>query len=268
MATSKAKAVSNSGVIFLPSAGEEPRDFLTWQDLSSYRVWVHSRLISGAYKQIAIEVQWIGENIGQISETEIKFRLELAKIRTGEVGNSNINATLIRGIPVGQIMELHTGIISRQNRKMASKSNKRINLVKNYEIQTYNFDLQPPMLDRPFRDESSLPLIEPRPENDELTGNARDSMFISYVYAEQVKSGSRQASLRTANLLGIRPLAVYVAVRTARKKGWLTSTGINGETSGEITDLGHKEYERIGGPDMFKIHITDVFEEMKKDDHR
>ena len=110
----------------------------------------------------------------------------------------------------------------------------------------------------------SLPPIEPRPENVELTGSSKDSMFIAYVYAEQVKSGSRQAALRTANLLGIKPSLVYVAVRTARKKDWLTSTGINGESSGEITPEGHKEYVRVGGPEMFKKHVTEVFEDVER----
>ena len=264
MAQQKTGSSVTSAVIFQSVAGEEPRDFITWHEVSPYRVWVHSRLISGAYRHLSIEILWSGEAPAPISETEIKLRLEMAKVRTGVGETGNINATLVRGIPVGQIMESHTAMLAKQGRKLAAKNRKRISLVKNYEVQSYNSALGPTNKSLPYNRESSLPLIDPRPENDELSGNSRDSMFIAYVYAEEVKSGSRQASLRTANLLGIKVSLVYVAVRTARKKGWLTSTGVNGETSGEITELGHKEYERIGGPDMFKIHITDVFEEMKK----
>ena len=266
MALQKSGSAVTSAVIFQPVAGEEPRDFITWHEVTPYRVWVHSRLISGIYTQLSIEILWSGETSASISETEIKLRLEMAKIRSGDVGSNNISATLVRGIPVGQIVESHTAMLAKQGRKIANKKDKRVSLVKNYEIESFNFELGPKTKSSLHREESSLPLIEPRPENDELTGSSKDSMFIAYVYAEQVKSGSRQASLRTANLLGIKPLLVYVAVRTARKKGWLTSSGVNGETSGEITEQGHKEYERIGGPDMFKKHITDVFEEMKKGD--
>ena len=264
MAQRKSRNSVTSAVIFQPVAGEEPRDFITWHELPPYRVWVHSRLISGVYTQLSIEILWSGETPAPISETEIKLRLEMAKIRTGNVGSGNINATLMRGIPVGRIMESHTAMLAKQGRKIADKKGQRISLVKNYEIESFNFELGSTVKSSRSRAESSLPLIEPRPENDELTGSSKDSMFIAHVYAEQVKSGSRQASLRTANLLGIKPSLVYVAVRTARKKGWLTSSGVNGETSGEITEQGQKEYKRIGGPDMFKKHITEVFEEMKK----
>ncbi len=97
-----------------------------------------------------------------------------------------------------------------------------------------------------------------RPENTELRANAKDSIFISSVYSSQVQAGSRQPALRTAKLLGIKTSLVYVAVRTARKKGWLTSTGINGVADGVLTPEGEKEYLRVEGPKMYKMHVTDV----------
>ena len=255
---------ATSGVIFQPTPGEPPRDFISWHNVAPYRVWVHSRFISGIYKQLSIEILWSGESSTPISETEIKLRLELAKIRVGDVGPTSINATVARSIPVGKIIETHTAMLAKQGRKLSEKTRSRISLVKSYESESFNFELAAITPTRITQTDISLPPIEPRPENVELTGSSKDSMFIAYVYAEQVKSGSRQAALRTANLLGIKPSLVYVAVRTARKKDWLTSTGINGESSGEITPEGHKEYVRVGGPEMFKKHVTEVFEDVER----
>jgi hypothetical protein len=109
-------------------------------------------------------------------------------------------------------------------------------------------------------------MIEPREENFELRATAQDSLLIAYVYAEQVKTGSRMAAVRAANLLGIRVHLAYVGIRTARKKGWLTSTGTNGEVSGELTKEGIAEFKRINGESLYHKHVTAVFEQMKEDE--
>jgi hypothetical protein len=93
-----------------------------------------------------------------------------------------------------------------------------------------------------------------------LRATAEDSVLIAYVYSEQVKSGSRQPALKAANLLGIKVSLVYVAVRTARKKGWLTSTGTNGSPVGVITSAGEKEYRRIDGSSLYQKHVSAYLE--------
>jgi hypothetical protein len=260
----KSTKKTNSGVVYLPLAGDAPRDVLTWHDQLPYRIWVHSRNAAGTYKQLALEIAWQGDVSTPTSEPEIKLRLEMAKIRVGELSSSNISATLLRSIPVGQIMETHALMLSKQSRKIEAKKNKRVTLVKPYEMDTYNFELRPIAEARRSVDESTLPMIEPREANAELRATAKDSLLIAYVYAEQVKTGSRAAASRAANLLGIKVSLAYVGISTARKKGWLTASGINGEVSGELTKEGIAEFKRINGESLYHKHVTEVFEEMKK----
>jgi hypothetical protein len=220
--------------------------------------------MAGSYKQLAIEIAWQGDVSSPTSEAEIKLRLEMSKIRVGDLDSSNINATLLRSIPVGQIMETHALMLSKQSRKIESKKNKRVSLVKPYEIETYNFDLATEPRAKSKIEEAFLPMIEPRPENHELRATAQDSLLIAYVYAEQVKTGSRMAAVRAANLLGIKVSLAYVGIRTARKKGWLTSSGTNGEVSGELTKEGLVEFKKINGESLYEKHVTEVFEKMKE----
>ena len=188
----------------------------------------------------------------------------MAKIRVGDLSSNNINATLLRSIPVGQIMETHALMLSKQSRKIETKKNKRVSLVKSYEIETYNFDLSTEPRTKSKIEEAFLPMIEPRPENHELRATAQDSLLIAYVYAEQVKTGSRMAAVRAANLLGIKVSLAYVGIRTARKKGWLTSSGTNGEVSGELTKEGLAEFKKINGASLYEKHVTEVFNKMKE----
>jgi len=155
-------------------------------------------------------------------------------------------------------------MLSKQSRKIEGKKNKRVSLVKAYEIETYNFDLAPLPRTKSKIEEAFLPMIEPRPENLELRATALDSLLIAYVYAEQVKTGSRMAAVRAANLLGIKVSLAYVGIRTARKKGWLTSSGTNGEVSGELTKEGLAEFKKINGQSLYEKHVTEVFEKMKE----
>ena len=96
MGSEKAPKKSNSGVVYLPAAGNAPRDVLTWHDQMPYRVWVHSRNFAGVYKQLAIEIAWLGDVSVPPEEAEVMLRLEMAKIRIGELSSSNLNATLLR----------------------------------------------------------------------------------------------------------------------------------------------------------------------------
>jgi hypothetical protein len=162
-------------------------------------------------------------------------------------------------------METHALMLSKQSREIESKKDTRVKLVKPYEGDNYNFELQPTSEAKRSVDESSLPMIEPREENFELRATAKDSLLIAYVYAEQVKTGSRMAAVRAANLLGIKVSLAYVGIRTARKKGWLTSSGTNGEVSGELTKEGIAEFKKINGESLYDKHVNGVLEETKED---
>jgi hypothetical protein len=73
------------------------------------------------------------------------------------------------------------------------------------------------------------------------------------------------AAVRAANLLGIKVSLAYVGIRTARKKGWLTSSGTNGEVSGELTKEGIAEFKKINGESLYDKHVNGVLEETKED---
>ena len=59
-----------------------------------------------------------------------------------------------------------------------------------------------------------------------------------------------------AELLGISPDLVYVALRIARKNGWLTSLG-TGNSGGVLTELGLKRFKEIDGEALLKKHLTE-----------
>jgi transposase len=64
-------------------------------------------------------------------------------------------------------------------------------------------------------------------------------------------------ALLTANVLGIEVKTVYVAVRTARKKGWL-SESVSGSAKGELTSDGLKEFKKIGGQALYEEYISGI----------
>jgi transposase len=61
----------------------------------------------------------------------------------------------------------------------------------------------------------------------------------------------------TAQVLGIGVKTVYVAVRIARKKGWL-SESVSGSAKGELTSEGHKEFKRVKGQTLYEQYIAGV----------
>lgn len=258
------KAPTNAGIVYLPIGNQVPRDILTWYDYSTYRVWVHNRNTGSGFKQLAVEVQHAGEIGQKVSTLEISARLELAKLRASVEESPAVTPKSFREIPIGRILEQHAKLISQHARKQVKKDKQQIRLVKDYELATYTLELQPaeqhPKFGQKPKEASVIPA---RTENLELRANARDSIFIAYVYAEQVKAGSRQPALITAQLLGIKVTLVYIAVRTARKKYWLTTVGQQGAPVGVLTAEGEAEYKRIKGESLYMKYITKVFKEEK-----
>lgn len=258
------KAPTNAGIVYLPIGNQVPRDILTWYDYSTYRVWVHNRNTGSGFKQLAVEVQHAGEIGQKVSTLEISARLELAKLRASVEESPAVTPKSFREIPIGRILEQHAKLISQHARKQVKKDKQQIRLVKDYELATYTLELQPAEQHPKFGQKPKEAYVIPaRTENLELRANARDSIFIAYVYAEQVKAGSRQPALITAQLLGIKVTLVYIAVRTARKKYWLTTVGQQGAPVGVLTPEGEAEYKRIKGESLYMKYITKVFKEEK-----
>ena len=83
-------------------------------------------------------------------------------------------------------------------------------------------------------------------DNHELRAKSKDSILIAKVYSEQSESGNKRPAKRTAEMLQITTSLVYVAVRTARKHGWLSSEG-TGNAGGTLTKSGADEFKRIKG---------------------
>jgi hypothetical protein len=263
------KAPTNAGIVYLPIGNQVPRDILTWFDYSTYRVWVHNRNTGSGFKQLAVEVQHAGEIGQKVSTLEISARLELAKLRASVEEIPAVTPKSFREIPIGRILEQHAKLISQHARKQVKKDKQQIRLVKDYELATYTLELEPAEQHAKFgqkpltRGLKETNVIPARTENLELRANARDSIFIAYVYAEQVKAGSRQPALVTAQLLGIKVTLVYIAVRTARKKYWLTTAGQQGAPVGVLTAEGEAEYKRVKGESLYTKYITKVFKEEK-----
>jgi hypothetical protein len=255
MSTAKKGRQGASGVIFTSQAGDNPRDMVTWHDQLPYRIWLHSRRTSEGYKQLAMEIEWQGTDSKIPTEVELNLRLELAKVRSSDQNSLGVSATALRGITVGKLIETHSAIIDSQQRKAQTVSKKRVSLVKNFHMETYEFALISDIDGEKAPKKTSTGMAPARPENLELRATAKDSVLIAHVYSEQVKTGSRQPALKAANLLGIKVSLVYVAVRTARKKGWLTSTGNNGSPVGVMTPTGEKEFRRIDGANLYEKYV-------------
>lgn len=256
MSTAKRKRQGASGVIYASQGGDIPRDMVTWHDKLPYRVWLHSRRTDEGYKQLAMEIEWMGVESKTPEEIEINLRLELAKVRSSDENSLGVSATALRAITVGKLLETHSAIIASQQRKAQVISKKRVSLVKNFHVETYEYALLSDVDGPRTPKKSNKDIVLNRAENRELRATAEDSVLIAYVYSEQVKTGSRQPALKAANLLGIKVSLVYVAVRTARKKGWLTSTGTNGSPVGVMTKDGEKEFRRIGGANLYEKHVS------------
>jgi hypothetical protein len=242
----KSKKTAVSGVLSEVSTSEFPSDFLTWHDMLPYRVWVHSRMSGGGYKPLSIEIQWLGEKSTYIGDEERSTRLRLAIIRTGDVIDSQLGPSTFRGIPVGSVLEAHASLVLGQKLERMQKSERPIELVKDYESETYQtFNL--------FLDGSNR-LEKVTEQTSEIGANARDALVIAYIYAEQCAGGSKRPAMLTAKLLAVEPRLIYVAVRIARRKGWLTES-TSGSSGGHMTNEGLKEFKRRGGTALYEEFI-------------
>jgi hypothetical protein len=238
-----------SGVLSELTGSEFPNDFLTWHDLLPHRIWVHSRKSGGGYKPLAVELQWLGNKSTPISDEERSTRLKLAILRTGDVVDSLLGPSTFRGIPVGSVLEAHASLVLSQKLERLRKTDRPIELVKDHESETYQtFNL---FFDGTRRIEKAADTDSEK----EIGANLRDSLVVSYIYAEQCASGSKRPALLTAKLLNVKPSLVYVAVRIARRKGWLTES-TSGTSGGYMTNEGLKQFAKINGTSVYQEFVN------------
>lgn len=251
------KAAPVSGVLSELSGAEFPNDFLTWHDLHPYRIWVHSRKSGSGYKPLAVELQWLGSKSTPISDEERSARLKLAILRTGDSVDSSLGPSTFRGIPVGSVLEAHASLVLSQKLERLRKTDRPIELVKDHESETYQtFNL--------FVDGSNrLEKAAVNESNKEIGANLRDSLIVAYIYAEQCASGSKRPALLTAKLLNVKPSLIYVAVRIARRKGWLTES-TSGTSGGHMTNDGLKAFAKINGTSLYQEFVNRGLQGVKK----
>jgi hypothetical protein len=242
------KSPVTSGVVYEQMGGELPANILTWHDVSPHRVWVHSRLTDDGHKPLSIEFQWIGESaeVPSIADEEIEARLFLAKVKIGQSVDTEINASTLRAFSLGQILDNHATMVTKRKLRNSDDSRTKLRVAGRFEIETFSesdLDGQP------------MALATTQLNRIVLRASSSDSLLIAKVYSEQTESGNKRPAKSTANLLHIETAMVYVAVRTARKNGWLSSEG-TGVSGGRLTDSGHREFVSISGDKLISNYLS------------
>jgi hypothetical protein len=227
-----------------PSGAGVPRDVLTWQEHQPFRVWVHARQGEQGFKTVGVDFQWIGNQDGflKVSPEEISLRLKLASLIAVDSSSDILQASSFRGIPLGQVLDIHSSILVESKLGQDSKNSQRVNLVKDYAEKVFDSVWLESRLSRRAKQ---------RPDTGELRAKTKDSLIVAFVYAKQSEGGTKRAAKRTGELLGISNEMVYMALRVARKHGWLTSQG-SGNSGGSLTELGLQQFAAIKGEAILK----------------
>lgn len=254
------KTAPKSGVVYTAVGEDSPKDFITWHDQLPYRYWLHSRLFETnselpSYRVLSFESQWIGkEGQSEPDKMELSLRMDLAVLRRGGEAVEKLSPTAFRNIQLGALLEAHSTLLTSKRFKSSTKPKKQVQLVKTFESETYK---------SLFRNEDgSLKDLAPRVKNHELGASKRDSIFIAFLYAQQVEAGSNQPALRTAGLLGLDLKQIYVAVRIARRNKWLTSDGA-GKGSGSLTKDGLKAFKELKGQSLYEDFLNNYIKEQQ-----
>jgi len=234
-----------SGILHDFSGTDLPRNVITWHEDSDYRVWVHSRLTWSGYNPMSIEVQWIGDGESELTETEKAARLQLAKVKMGNPNEVHFNSTTLRGLSLGKVLDQHSILVASRKLTEVNDTAMRIHMVKDFEEKTYRSSFQLSSLNS-----GTNPQIE-------LRANNQDSILIASIYSDISQSGSKRPAKATANYLHIETSLVYVAVRTARKHRWLTSSG-SGNAGGVLTEAGLKHFKEIKGQELLDKYISQL----------
>ena len=235
---------SQAGFVHHPSGSALPRDILTWQVHKPFRVWVHARQGEQGFKTVGVDFQWIGSQGGlsRLSPEEISLRLKLASLTAVDTSTDILQASSFRGIPMGQVLDIHSSIMVESKLGQETKKSQRIALVKDYVEKVF---------DSVWLESRLSKKAKQRPDTGELRDKTNDSLIVAYVYAKQSEGGTKRAAKRTGELLGISNDMVYMALRVARKHGWLTSQG-SGNSGGSLTELGLQQFAVIKGEAILK----------------
>ena len=226
-----------------------PRDILTWHNTAPFRVWVHARKSNIGHKPISIEFQWIGasKEIKFPSEAETEARMQVARLAVADVNKSSLQASSFRGTPMGQVLDVHASLMVDWKFGEAYSKDKQVSLVNSVKHKGFSEE----WLNKHLAGGGN-----PRPENEELRATGDDSIIIAMAYSQQSVSGTKRPAKRTAEMLGIKTELVYVALRIARKNGWLTSLG-TGNSGGTLTEQGLKRFKSINGEAILKRHLKE-----------
>lgn len=255
---------SQSGIVHAPGAVGIPVDVLTWHDFNNFRVWVHSRKFKDGHRPIGLAIESMAPGSPKPSEEESELRLQLAAQVKGKASDSFLQASSLRGMPLGQILEFHSALLTKS--KFSSdyqtllKATMRATLTDvkpRTKSKVFDTDWQNKSLvirtNKKGQKSISIENVtgnnlseEASTDNHELRATSEDSILIAKVYSEQSESGNKRPAKRTAEMLQITTSLVYVAVRTARKHGWLSSEG-TGNAGGALTESGADEFKRIKG---------------------
>lgn len=242
------KSRVTSGVVYEQIGGELPANLLTWHDTAPYRIWVHSRLTDDGHKPLSVEIQWIGSSreLPVITEEEFEVRLLLAKVKTGNAADTEINASTLRAISLGQILDNHAMMVTKRKLKQQLDTKTTLRVAARFEIETFT--------EGAFEGQAMAYAI-PQLNRRILRATSSDSLLISKIYSEQTESGNKRPAKSTANLLHIETAMVYVAVRTARKNGWLSSQG-SGVSGGRLTSKGKRDFQSLNGDKLISDYLS------------
>lgn len=242
------KSRVTSGVVYEQMGGELPTNLLSWHDMAPHRVWVHSRLTDGGHKPLSVEIQWIGSSkeIPAITDEEFEVRLLLAKVKSGNTADMEINASTLRAISLGQILDNHAMMVTKRRLKQQSDTKTTLRVAGRFEVETF--------VEGAFKGQAmNFATLESNRKI--LRATSSDSLLIAKIYSEQTESGNKRPAKSTANLLHIETAMVYVAVRTARKSGWLSSEG-SGVSGGRLTEKGKRDFQSINGVKLISDYLS------------
>jgi hypothetical protein len=217
-----------SGQIYDGDSLQTSNRVLTWHDESPYRYWIGShRTPSGTQVIQSFEIQRLKAKSLKPSQDELKGRLKL--ITNYSDSSSVITAGELRKLPLGEILleraELLMATLQRESRKkdsviLISENRTRNSLSTNSKSQSTGIS----------------------------GANSEDAILIAKIYVDQCSISTGRAAQRTAEYLGVETNLVHVALKIARRRKWLTSSG-SGKAGGLLTDEGLTEFNLSAGPE-------------------
>lgn len=218
----------DSGIVFSGVSKSRFVDVLTWHDISTCRVWIHSRQVDqNSRRYISFEVQTFSKSLPRVSEEERRLRMKLAAMHEYQQG-SEISATLMRNVSTGELLESHSSLLLSE--LLDKLGEKKIRLVS--DIQSRAVDSN-----KKFYLDSA----------EEMGADGKDAILIAKLYCQQSESGGRNLAKQVAELLDVEPALVHTALRIARRNKWLTSLGA-GKAGGVLTKLGERKFVEFEGP--------------------